>query len=142
MSWRSAHLVAYDIADNKRRRRVAKALLKHGVRIQESVFLVDVDRHALREFLRGLAVLRMKNDIIDVAPLCRGCRQRAYHLGPAQAAAIVVLGDEGDAANLEGLSDAAAKTGVPDDEAGDGDEPCGQSAPDATTADTKKTSQE
>lgn len=36
-------LVCYDIADDRRRDRMAKALLDYGARIQESVFLAELD---------------------------------------------------------------------------------------------------
>ncbi|WP_188830676.1 CRISPR-associated endonuclease Cas2 [Nocardia camponoti] len=44
MSRDDAHrfLIAYDVADDRRRDRLAKCLLRHGDRVQYSVFVVDV----------------------------------------------------------------------------------------------------
>ncbi len=50
-------LIAYDIADDRRRDRVAVALQEHGERVQYSVFLVDGRPAAfvrLRSVLAGL----------------------------------------------------------------------------------------
>jgi len=38
------YIIAYDIADNKRRLRVVKTLESWGYRIQESVFQLRLDR--------------------------------------------------------------------------------------------------
>ena len=41
------YLVCYDIADDRRRDRLAGALLDFGPRLQESVFLLDLDEELL-----------------------------------------------------------------------------------------------
>ena len=51
------YLVAYDIPDDRRRTRVAKALLKYGDRVQYSVFIVDAGQAKIirmTEEVRGL----------------------------------------------------------------------------------------
>lgn len=45
------YIVAYDIADNKRRLRVAKTLESWGYRIQESVFQLRLDTATLARVL-------------------------------------------------------------------------------------------
>ena len=37
------YVICYDIADDRRRDRVAKALLDYGPRVQESVFVANLD---------------------------------------------------------------------------------------------------
>ena len=55
------YVVCYDIADDRRRARVASALLDYGKRVQESVFMAHLD-----EELHGRMVERVKR-LIDEA---------------------------------------------------------------------------
>ena len=48
------YIIAYDIADNKRRLRVAKTLESWGYRIQESVFQLRLDSTTLARVLGSL----------------------------------------------------------------------------------------
>ena len=48
------YIIAYDIADNKRRLRVAKTLESWGYRIQESVFQLRLDAATLARVLGSL----------------------------------------------------------------------------------------
>lgn len=47
-------LVAYDVCDPKRLRRVARCLERHGLRVQKSVFLADVSESELRRIFQEL----------------------------------------------------------------------------------------
>jgi len=48
-------LVCYDISDDRRRARAAKALLTYGYRIQESVYRCDLDATKMRRLHQRLA---------------------------------------------------------------------------------------
>lgn len=56
------YTIAYDIADNKRRLRVAKTLESWGYRIQESVFQLRLDRATLARVRSRLAALISETD--------------------------------------------------------------------------------
>lgn len=56
------YIIAYDIADNKRRLRVAKTLESWGYRIQESVFQLRLDRATLARVRSRLAALISETD--------------------------------------------------------------------------------
>jgi CRISPR-associated endonuclease Cas2 len=47
-------VIAYDIKDEKRLRRVAKYLEEHGIRAQRSVFEVDMSVKKAKEIFGGL----------------------------------------------------------------------------------------
>jgi CRISPR-associated protein Cas2 len=47
-------VVAYDVADDRRRNRIARMLEGHGDRVQESVFELFIDRPRLRRLQRQL----------------------------------------------------------------------------------------
>jgi CRISPR-associated protein Cas2 len=125
MNWKQARLVAYDISDNRRRNRLARFLLRKGMRLQESVFLVNVERHAYANFLKALACFRKDDDDkIDVAPLCGSCRERSIRIGKRIPAAIVVLGDENTGnngldpgANMDRLPSSSSSTEKPSTQA-------------------------
>lgn len=72
------HIIAYDIADNKRRLRVAKMLESWCYRIQESVFQLRLDSVTLARVRSSLDVLISENDdIIHIYPICSSCADRA-----------------------------------------------------------------
>ena len=56
------YIIAYDIADNKRRLRVAKTLESWGYRIQESVFQLRFDTATLARVRSRLAALISETD--------------------------------------------------------------------------------
>ena len=76
------YIIAYDIADNKRRLRVSKTLESWGNRIQESVFQLHLDTAMLAR--SSLAVLISESeDVIHIYPICSSCADRADILGAA-----------------------------------------------------------
>lgn len=63
------YIIAYDIADNKRRLDVAKTLESWGYRIQESVFQLHVDTATLARVRARLAALIFDaEDVIHIYP--------------------------------------------------------------------------
>lgn len=67
-------LVTYDIADNKRRNRVAKFLLDYGVRVQESVFECDISIECFATVKRRLAkLIDTRVDCVRYYKLCANC---------------------------------------------------------------------
>ena len=50
-------VIAYDVRDHRRRRRVAKAMQRAGLRAQKSVFVADLSPQRLQMLLRHLAEL-------------------------------------------------------------------------------------
>ena len=78
------YISAYDIADNKRRLRVAKTLESWGYRIQESVFQLRLDSATLaRVRLLLAALISDAEDVIHIYPICSSCADRADILGAA-----------------------------------------------------------
>ena len=77
-------IVAYDIADDPRRNRVAKVLLGYGDRVEESVFEAWLSPGELDEMERDVAeCLEVDVDVVRVYILCRDCVGRTRTLGPA-----------------------------------------------------------
>ena len=58
------YLIAYDISDPRRLRRVAKLLNRFGVRIQKSVFACDIDDRRYGDLKRRLREYRHEGDSI------------------------------------------------------------------------------
>jgi CRISPR-associated protein Cas2 len=74
-------LVAYDIADDNRRTKVAKRLEQTGQRVQESVFEVPIAREAdLARLQRDLGILAQPGDSIRFYRLCASCREASTTL--------------------------------------------------------------
>jgi CRISPR-associated protein Cas2 len=79
------YVVCYDIADDRRRNRVAMLLLDFGTRVQESVFVAHLDdelAERMWERLRG-AVDR-DWDKVHVFELCGACEGRTVVLGQGE----------------------------------------------------------
>lgn len=80
------YIIAYDIADNKRRLCVAKTLESGGYRIQETVFQLRLDSATLACVRFRLATLISEgDDVIHIYPICSSCAGRADILGAAVA---------------------------------------------------------
>ena len=76
------YIVCYDIADDRRRDHIAAILLDFGRRIQESVFVADLDG-ALSVKMRNRVkeVLDMTADRVHVFPTCAECTAKAESVG-------------------------------------------------------------
>lgn len=78
------YIIAYEIADNKRRLRIAKTPESWGYRIQESVFQLRLDTATLARVRSSLAALISDaEDVIHIYPICSSCADRADILGAA-----------------------------------------------------------
>lgn len=78
------YLVCYDIADDRRRERIASALLDYGSRIQESVFAAHLDGE-LYERMTGRIqkLIDAGADRVHVIRLCAPCESGVVALGLA-----------------------------------------------------------
>lgn len=75
-------LVAYDIPDDRRRKKVAKALARLGRRVQYSVFLVH--RATAEEIASSVRpILLAAEDDVRIHPVCLACERKAILLGKA-----------------------------------------------------------
>ncbi len=79
------YVVCYDISDDRRRTRVATALLDFGTRVQESVFVGHLDdelAERMKERLRRL--VDPDWDKVHVFEVCAGCEKRLWTLGQGE----------------------------------------------------------
>lgn len=68
-------VVSYDIADDRRRRRLFKLMKDYGVRVQYSVFECLLDEPRFRKLRRRIkALIHPKEDSVRYYPLCAVCR--------------------------------------------------------------------
>lgn len=89
------YVVAYDIADDDRRQRVARYLEGWGRRVEKSVFECEVSREQMREIVehvRGMLVL--PDDRCHIYRLCAECARQHVAIGedlePSWSGAVVV----------------------------------------------------
>jgi len=71
------YLVAYDICDDKRLRRVAKLLEGYGVRFQQSVFRCRMSKRTLERMNWELTRILDKEDELMIVGLCDSCYRKA-----------------------------------------------------------------
>ncbi|WP_022853921.1 CRISPR-associated endonuclease Cas2 [Thermodesulfatator atlanticus] len=79
---RTHYLICYDIADDKRLRKVAKIMEDYGVRVLYSVFecfLTPVQLESLRRSVEPL--LDPLEDSIRYYVICERCESKIEHLG-------------------------------------------------------------
>lgn len=75
-------VIAYDIIDDKIRRKVIKELTVFSNRVQKSVFEGDVGRHRVDQLLEKLEkVIDVKVDSIRCYPLCADCSKQLMIVG-------------------------------------------------------------
>ena len=76
------YVVSYDISDNKRRRLVSKYLLGYGVRVQYSVFEIDMDIREIEKLTKKMKKLIKKDvDSVRIYKLCVACRKDIKNIG-------------------------------------------------------------
>ncbi len=73
-------IVSYDIESDSIRNRLAHFLEKKGVRLQKSVFAVEVERHVFTGLLRGIEGITKKEGKVAVFRLCEGCLKNAVQM--------------------------------------------------------------
>lgn len=75
-------IIAYDIASDRRRNRVAKCLAGYGWRVNYSVFACEVDAGSLDAIKRKTeALIKRPADSVLYFLLCSACRDRAETKG-------------------------------------------------------------
>ena len=86
------HILCYDIADDRRRRRIARIL--DGDRVQESVFEADLNPKFLDKVkTKVVETLDTDEDLLSVYPLCADCARGRNNWGrPSKAPPL--LGEE------------------------------------------------
>jgi CRISPR-associated protein Cas2 len=80
------YVVCYDIADDARRSRVSNCLLDFGTRVQESVFVANLeDVHAERLEQRLRRLVHPDLDRLHIFELCAACGRRTKVFGAGEA---------------------------------------------------------
>lgn len=78
-------MICYDIADDRRRDRVAATLLDYGPRAQESVFVANLDGELAAKMVARLRrLVDEQADRVHVFELCAGCSGKTQVLGTAE----------------------------------------------------------
>jgi CRISPR-associated protein Cas2 len=77
-------IIAYDIAHPRRLQRVAKVLKDYGLRVQNSIFEVNINPTTFRDLRRRTEEhLDFLEDGVKYFPLCGRCRGLVLNIGPA-----------------------------------------------------------
>ena len=75
-------VVAYDIADDRRRQRIAKVLVQYGTRCNESVFECLLTQAKIQKMLKQLNMLvNEKEDSVLIYYLCKPCVMKRETIG-------------------------------------------------------------
>ena len=76
------YVVSYDISDNKRRTRLSKYLQSYGVRVQYSVFEMELSKEQYGILKKGVRKLIEKGeDSIRIYSICAECRKKIETIG-------------------------------------------------------------
>ena len=85
MSQPDFYLLAYDIADDRRRAKIAKIMESMGGRVQGSVFEAYLTPANLEILLKKTQkVLKKEEDSLRVYVLCESCRAKVRAIGLGQ----------------------------------------------------------
>lgn len=91
------YLICYDIADDKRRKKVSALLEEAAFRIQESVFVGEFTAHELKKIKAGIKNLAHVNgekeavDSVHIYPLCDACWKKAWQIGSGTGLEKVII---------------------------------------------------
>ena len=76
------YIVCYDIASDRRRRKISECLDGYGDRVQESVFELPVDRPLFDKCIAEVArLIDSEQDHLAIYLLCATCEERRQYLG-------------------------------------------------------------
>ena len=79
------YAICYDIADDKRRHRIADILLGYGERVQYSVFEADIDPSQMEILQKQVRREMDENcDSLRIYFLCETCREKIAIFGTGQ----------------------------------------------------------
>jgi len=82
MPGRVLFVIAYDIADNKRRAKIARLMESMGARVQGSVFEAYLDLKELEELMKKAGrIIEKKNDSLRFYRICEACRGKILTMG-------------------------------------------------------------
>jgi CRISPR-associated protein Cas2 len=82
------YIVCYDIADDARRNRLAATLLDFGQRVQESVFMANLDDELAERMMERIGKSIDNHwDRVHIFSLCRSCSPRVIVMGTAETVA-------------------------------------------------------
>jgi len=77
------YVVAYDIANDKRRKKVSEHLDKYGVRVNYSVYEIKLNKTKLKTLLGELEAKKLINkkyDSIRFYHICENCLPKSFEL--------------------------------------------------------------
>lgn len=80
------YTVAYDIANNKRRKKLAEHLEKYGRRVNYSVFEIELNKTQFKKLLTELETKKLVNkkyDSVRFYHLCKDCISKSFELSLA-----------------------------------------------------------
>jgi CRISPR-associated protein Cas2 len=70
-------VVSYDVVDDRKRAKIAKAMKSYGERVQKSVFECRVDDQQFIKMKKALeGIMDMNEDSVRFYFLCKGCVER------------------------------------------------------------------
>ena len=79
------YVVCYDIADDRRRDHLSSVLLNYGKRVQESVFVANLDTELAQRMSEDVEkALDMERDRVHIFRLCRACVDGTVVMGTAE----------------------------------------------------------
>jgi len=75
------YLIAYDIEDDKRRRKISDLLEGYGIRVNYSVFEFYLSEKELQEIINeAKKILDKKRDSFRVYRVCENCTQKSFEI--------------------------------------------------------------
>lgn len=81
MAKKFSYLVSYDISEPKTLRKAAAYLERRGVRLQKSVFLLQLPQHQIKQAKADLEAIVGNEHHLMLIPLCSRCFEQSTVLG-------------------------------------------------------------
>jgi CRISPR-associated protein Cas2 len=86
------HIIAYDITDGERLRKVSQICLDYGIRIQYSIFQFDLNENLTNKFINELkAIIDPQSDKIMIVPICKKCKDSILYMGKMEPFSLPLL---------------------------------------------------
>nr|WP_321319151.1 CRISPR-associated endonuclease Cas2 [uncultured Campylobacter sp.] len=78
------YIIAYDIANNKKRKKVANELEGLGYRVNKSVFECELSKTRLAKLVKFLHKTAGKSDSVRLYRICENCLESSFDISGAE----------------------------------------------------------
>lgn len=84
------YVISYDIEEDKARDKLSQYLKMYGVRLHQSVFVIEIEKRLLEKIILEITKIVQKKGKVAIFPQCEGCKKSAIQLGNKKVKYLII----------------------------------------------------